>query len=128
MLAPIEIVALVVAAIIFIKVISLLVFPKHFEKFVKSYFSKTGWQNYWSYILFGLFLIVAYVVFTAVPISHIAATFFLFGLYMHFAIFLVFPKDLKQLTQHVIRNPGKFWLAISVSLIIAVVTIFAILL
>lgn len=124
----IEIVALALAVIIIVKVLMLIAFPRHFRKFIADYFRKTGWHNYWSWICLVLFLTVAYVVFTAVPISHIVAALFLFSLYLHFAIFLAFPSDLRQLAEHAMKDPKRLWLAISTSLIIAVFTIYAILL
>ena len=124
---PIELVALTVAIIILIKVIAMIAFPKHMMKWAKRYFKKSGWHSYWSWLWLIVFLGVAYIVFTNVPISHIVATLFLFSLYLHFAVFLVFPKDIIKLTEHALKDPGKLWLAISFSLIIAMFTIYAVL-
>ena len=124
---PIELIALTVAIIIIVKVIMLIAFPKHMRKVTKAYFSKKGWHNYWSWIWLFIFLGLAYLIFTTVPISHIIATFFLFAMYMHVAVFLVFPKDIQKLTEHALKHPEKLWLAISFSLIIAIFTIYAIL-
>jgi hypothetical protein len=124
---PIELVALAVAITIIIKIIAMIAFPKHMRKMVKSYFSKKGWHNYWSWIWLFIFLGLAYLIFTTVPVSHITATLFLFGMYLHLAVFLVFPKDVRKLTEHALKDPGKLWLAISFSLFIAIITIYAVL-
>tara|TARA_Y100000310_G_scaffold345665_1_gene467952 strand:- start:12650 stop:13036 length:387 start_codon:yes stop_codon:yes gene_type:complete len=107
-LTPLEIIALIFAVIILLKILLISTKSESLRNLGLRRLNKDLWQNIWTYISIIGAIIIFYFLLQEINIIQLAGAVLGTSLVMGI-IFLAFPRQSKEITEEVFKNPGKLW-------------------